>query len=800
MKISRNWLSKFIDLSDINIDTLSHTLTMAGLEVEDVVSEAKLYEHFVIAFVEEKIKHPNANKLSLCKVFNGKETLNIVCGAPNVDAGQKIVLAQVGAIVPDGGFEIKAAKIRGEESFGMICSQKELGLSDDHSGIWVLPADAPVGTPLAEYLGKTDDILEIGITPNRPDALSHIGVARDVAALFNRPVTVPQPKMNDRDANDIKKHISISIEDTFNCPRYSAKVVKGVTIGESPAWVKKALESIGLRSINNVVDITNYLLHETGQPLHAFDLALLEDKKIIVKAAQNGQEFTTLDSKKRVLDDKCLMICDGRKPVALAGVMGGENSEVTLTTKDVLIESAYFRPGSVRKTAKKFTLSTDASYRFERGVDYENTLLVAERAAEMIAEIAGGEIVPGAIDVYPQKIERVEAVLRYARVEKILGYPVAKDAVNNILEKLGIEIVSADDTAVTTRIPGFRPDIEREIDLIEEIARIYGYDNIPPIQAMTLPLTEVFDETAILDELRNYWTGIGFNEVISNSLLRTKIEEEKPKAIATLNPQSADMADLRTSLLPGLLGTIARNIAVGEKTLRIYEIGDTFIKKNDPILSFADFEEKEMLGVAITGLANRKEWYAAEKRFDFFSLKGLAEAFLQKISLDNLANDSYNHSGNYLFDYSIEKKSGSAVLLQGGKVRKEVLQKYDIDQDVYYLEFDVAAIRSAGKKGRKFTELLKFPKVTRDAAFVVEKTVQAAAIETFIKTLPLQCLKELRLFDLFEHSSLGEGKKSLAWSMVFWQESRTLTDEEVDNEFKTIIDKVIAEFHAELRR
>jgi phenylalanyl-tRNA synthetase beta chain len=353
---------------------------------------------------------------------------------------------------------------------------------------------------------------------------------------------------------------------------------------------------------------------------------------------------------------------------------------------------------------------------------------------------------------------------------------------------------------VTTRIPGYRPDIEREIDLIEEIARIYGYDNIPPIQSMTIPLTQVFDETAVLSEFRDYWSGIGFNEVITNSLLKTKIEEEKPKAISTLNPQSADMADLRTSLLPGLLATIARNIAVGEKTLRIYEIGHTFIRKNASISSFDHFDEKEMIGVAITGFSNKKEWYAGEKRFDFFHLKGLADAFLQKISLDNLYNDSYNQDGNYLFDYYLDKLSEAAVVSRGGKVRKEVLQKYDIDQDVYYLEFDIEIIRNSGKKGRKFNELLKFPKVTRDAAFVVERTIESAAIESFIKKLPLTCLKELRLFDLFEHASLGDSKKSLAWSMVFWQESRTLTDEEVDNEFKTIIDKVLNEFHAELRR
>ena len=548
------------------------------------------------------------------------------------------------------------------------------------------------------------------------------------------------------------------------------------------------------------MDATNYILHETGQPLHAFDLDMVAGHKIIVKCAETKQEFITLDSKKRELDELCLMICDGEKPVALAGVMGGENSEVTANTKNILIESAYFNPSSVRRTAKKFGLSTDASYRFERGVDFENTLNVAEHAAELIVEIAGGEIVPGAIDVYPNKIERKEVVLRYARVEQVLGYPVTDTEVKNTLQKLGLELISEDEYSLKVRVPGFRPDIEREIDLIEEIARIYGYDNIPTIESMTLPLAPVYDETELIDRIRGFWSGIGFNEIITYPLMKTKIEEEKPKTISLLNAQSSDMVDLRTSLLPGILNTISKNIAVGEKTLRIYEVGKTFVKKNKTIGSFADFDEKEYLGVAITGLASKKEWYSNEKRFDFYHLKGLTEAFLQKISLDNLYNDSYNHTGNNLFDYFLTKTLNSEAIGICGKIKKDILQKYDVDQEVFYLEFDVELLQKTGKKDRKFTELLKFPKVVRDAAFVVEKSVEAAGIEVFIKSLPLVFLKEVRLFDIFEHASLGETKKSLAWTMVFYNEAGTLKDEEVDNEFKTIIAKVIAEFNAELRK
>ncbi len=798
MIISVEWLKKYIDISDIDIDTLCHSLIMAGLEVEEITSQSALYNNIVTGFVEEKTKHPNANKLSLCTVFDGTERRKVVCGAPNVEAGQVIVLALPGAIVPDGGFEIKTAKIRGEESSGMICSRKELGLDNDHSGIWVLPQDTKIGVALSEYLEKTDTILEIGITPNRPDALSHIGVARDVAALFNKKLLKPLLSVI-AEGNEISNSISIEIEDTINCPRYSAKVVRNITVSDSPKWLKRAIESIGSRSINSVVDITNFILHETGQPLHAFDLDKLSGNKIIVKQASAGSKFTTLDSKSRDLDNQCLMICDAEKPVAIGGIMGGENSEVTLETRNVLIESAYFNPSSIRRTAKKLGLSSEASYRFERGVDYENTLYSAERAAELILEVAGGQIVPGFIDIYPNPIPEKIVTLRFARVQSILGYPVDAEQVTEILHNLGMKLVANTKDSITVAIPGFRPDIEREIDLIEEIARIYGYDNIPPIQSMTLPLIPVFDETAILDVIREFWSGIGFNEIISNSLLRTKIEEEKPKAIATLNPQSADMVDLRTSLLPGLLTTISKNISVGEKNLRIYEIGKTFVKKNQTITSFDDFEEKHMLGVAISGLAAEKQWFSKESSFNIFDLKGLTNSFISKISLDNVSNDCYNQDGNYMFNYLLSGMVNTRNFFIGGKVQKEILSNYDVEQDVYYIEFDIEEIERGARVVKKFKELLKYPIVIRDAAFVVEKTIESASLIEMVHKQKFKLFKGMHLFDVFENEAIGETKKSLAYSIEFYDESRTLTDTEVEEEFKQIIVLIKKAFAAELR-
>ncbi len=799
MKISKTWLQKYIDISDIETSVLSHSLTMAGLEVEAIEDESKIFENFIIAFVEEKVKHPNADKLSLCTVFTGKEKLKVVCGAPNVDAGQKIVLALAGAIVPNGGFEIKKAKIRGEESNGMICSQKELGLSEDHGGIWVLPETATVGQKFSEYIGKSDIVFEIGITPNRPDALSHIGIARDVAALFNKKVNIPEVSL-DNSSDDIKKYAEVIVEDAVNCPRYSAKVICGVKVGPSPDWLKRSLEAIGLRSINNVVDVTNFIMHEAGQPLHAFNLEMVAGKKIIVKQAGDNKSFVTLDSKKRDISSDTLLICDGEKPVAVAGVMGGENSEVTSETKDVLIESAYFNPSSIRKTSKKLQLSTDASYRYERGIDYNNSLWAAERAASLMAEVAGGEIVKGFIDIYPNKIANKIVSVRTTRVEQILGYPVEAKQISEILSNLGFVLISENSGVVEVEVPGFRPDVEREIDLIEEIARIYGYDNIPTIHSMSIPVAQVYDENSFADLARDYWIGKGFSEIISNSFVKTLVEEEIPKAIAVLNPQSADMVDLRTSLLWGLLATVSRNISVGEKTLNLFEVGNIFIRKNQTIESFADFGENQMLGVIVTGSISQKEWYTAQEPYNLFHLKGLYESYFRKISLDNLLNHSYYPLGNNIFEYFTEISNKGNVLGRCGKVKNEVLEKYNIDQEIFYFEIELEHLGNIKTKSRKFSELLKYPKVHRDAAFVLDKNIESGTIEQYIKSLKIEILQEVRLFDLFESESLGASRKSLAYSFVFSNESRTLRDEEVEKEFLLIITKVKNEFNAELRQ
>ncbi len=798
MKISLNWLKKYIDLSDIDVEEIISKLTMSGLEVEGVENQNEMFKNFIIGYVEEKEKHPNADKLSLCVVNNGTEKLKVVCGAPNVAAGQKVVLAQIGAVVPNSGMKISKAKIRGAESNGMLCSESELGLSEDHSGIIVLDPSFKEGTPVSEALHLNDVLFEIGVTPNRADALSHIGVARDLAAIFQRELKVPEVSIPKSEKN-INDFASIEIVDSVNCPRYSAKVLLNVEIKESPDWLKRSLKSIGLRPINNIVDVTNFVLHEIGQPLHAFDLDKLAKKKIVVKKAEANALFTTLDGKERKLNENVLMICDGEKPVAVAGVMGGENSEVTSSTKNILIESAYFNPTSIRKTSKYLGLTSDAAYRFERGTDPSITVYAAERAAQLMAELSGGEIVDGVIDVYPTKISEKEITLRFNQVERVLGYPIPNENIKNILSSLGFAIKNFTEEAITVSTPTFRPDIEREIDLIEEIARINNYDTIPTISKIAIPIGEKIDESAFVDDLRNIATGLGFNEILSIPMITEKAAEIFGKPVGLLNPQGSEMGYLRTSLLASALPVIEKNINVGEKNLKLFEVGKVFLKVNDDLFTFSDFIEEERFLFILTGKISEKEWYTGEREFDFYDLKAMVNECFQKKTLDNLLNDSYYHSGNKIFDYHFTKTAGVSFIGSGGKVKKEVLKQFGIQQDVFCFEGSVEILKSLKPKEKTFTGLLRFPKVMKDFAFIFEKDIPVENITLFIKKKASRILKDVHPFDVFEHASIGRTQKSVAFNLAYYDGERTLTDEEVDKDFQLLIGLVKKEFNAILR-
>lgn len=799
MKIVLSWLNEYIDLSDIPVEKIALELTMAGLEVEGITDYRQVYSNFITAEVVEKEKHPNADKLSLCKVNTGREVLQIVCGAPNVAAGQKIALACEGARIPDSDFIIKSTKLRGQLSQGMICSEAELGISNDHSGIMVLPEETTPGIPLAEAIGYNDVVFEIGITPNRPDGLSHIGVARDLSALLNRPLKKKDSTIL-RDPEKIGDMVAIEIEDLENCPRYSAVVVKGVTIGESPDWMKSRLKMAGMRPINNIVDITNYIMLELGQPLHAFDLDNLSGSKIVVKRSKNGSKFTTLDSVERELKDSVLMICDGEKEVAIAGIMGGENSEVHAKTKNILIESAYFNPTSVRKSARYLGLSTEASYRFERGTNHEGTMNAALKAAGLMEKFAGGKVLSGEIDVVSETLTTKTVELRYARIEKILGYPVKEEAVRSILGNLEFRITKVNSEKITVEVPGFRPDVEREIDLIEEIARINGYDNIPPVERVTSPLESSVDYMETLNSLRAKMIGFGFNEIMNNSLQPFDVSKETGDPVVLLNPLNAEMSVLRTSLIQGALDTVRRNINNGERDLKLFETGHVINKVGEKIEGFENIREESALAIILTGKASHKTWSSEERYFDVFDLKGYLKSLLETYLDTKKLSFEYHTDERGIYDYSVDIFAGEEKLGTFGKVTDRFAAKYDIKQVVFCGELFVNCIQRNSDKLRKYVPLLKYPKIVRDMAFVFDANINYGDISGFIRKNSSSLLKSVDLFDRYENEKvLGEGKVSLAFTLEFFNTERTLTEEEVEKEFSGLINKITKQFNAVLR-
>lgn len=798
MKISLNWLKDYVDLDGIKVTEIIDKLTMSGLEVEDFVNQSELYKDFIVGEVTSKEKHPNADKLTVCKVNTGTEEFQVICGAPNVDKGQKVVFAPVGTTIPLSGMKLSKAKIRGTVSFGMICSEAELELGDDETGILVLDKTLKTGTPLPEALALDDLILEIAITPNRPDALSHIGVARDLSAIFDREFKLPSISLAES-SEQSKDYASIEILDTENCPRYSSRIVKNIQIKESPEWLKNRIAKIGMRPINNVVDVTNYVMYECGQPLHAFELERLAGKKIIVRSTDKESEFTTLDSKVRNLPAGTLMICDGEKEVAVAGVMGGENSEVTAETKNILLESAHFNPSSVRKTSRGLGLSTDASYRFERTVDPNNTDFAVNRAAKLIAEISGGEILKDLIDVYPNKITQKEVTLRFNRLEKLLGYEISKDKIYKILNRLGLFITNESDSELKILVPTYRPDILREVDIIEDIVRIHGYDKIPAVSKITITLEKKYDESEFADKIRNISTSLGLFEILDNPLQDEKSATLTGNPVKLLNPLSLDMEYLRTSLIPGALNVIAHNIRNGQKNLFFFEIGNIFnLRSEKGIKSFEDFSEEQRLLIILSGKESEKGWNSSEKEVDFFSLKGLVDSFLRKFTLDNVLNDSYYHSTNTIYAYSFTKNLNNNTIGSGGILKKEVLKQFDIGQDVFCFELNLEYLKNLSAI-RNYSELIKYPKVIRDFAFIFDKSVTYDQVIKFIRKKGSDLLKEVKLFDLFEHESIGGNKKSMAFTLEYQSEKRTLTEEEVEKDFLNLISSVERNFNAKLR-
>jgi phenylalanyl-tRNA synthetase beta chain len=802
MKISYNWLKQHLDF-DLTPEQTEEKLTLLGLEVEESERIGSDFEGFVVGDVLDVKSHPNADKLLVCSVDIGKEIVQIVCGAKNVAAGQKVPVATVGSTLPvpmeDGSYlKIKKAKLRGEESHGMICSKSELGIGDDHSGIMVLETDAESGSELKQVLNiEKDTVFEIGLTPNRPDASCHIGVARDLSAVTETSLKNPYTEIKPKPGN-IDDRIRISIQDSDKCHRYAGLLIENVTVKESPQWLKSRLLAIGLRPINNVVDATNFVLHEIGQPLHAFDYKLINGKKIIVKSFNKEISFTTLDSIDRKVPAGSLFICDGSGPVAIAGVMGGENSEVTETTDSILIESAYFEPSSIRKTSKSLALQTDSSYRFERGIDPTIQLKAAQRAAKLIAELTGGAIVDGYSDVHPVKSDQKCVNLRISRINRLLGTDLKSDRITSILNRLEITTEKLDSDLLKCTIPPFRPDISREVDLIEEVGRVFDYNNIPRPDSAPFMAPEELSELEVFHQrIRTFAKNLGYKEITSNSLLSKKeadILAERDLQIDTLNPVSQENTTLRTHLEGGFLKSLRYNLNRNARTLRFFELGHIF-RTSDTGNWVNGVEENVHLLLGLCGLKKGEDWRGELVPFTVFDLKADIEALFQNFGIQiELKREA---DGNHRLNYILNGKMFCTLK----RVEDATLKGFDVESDAYLAEINLTFLydQNLVKSDIRYTPVPKFPVFEFDAAFTVHKSVRSGDMAETIRREAGTILKSVSVFDVYEGENIGQDKKSIAFRLTFLDSNKTLNIKDVEPIVQKIVQSLEKSTGAKLR-
>lgn len=820
MNISYNWLKDYLNI-DLEPEQVAASLTSIGLEtggIEEVQAIKGGLEGLVIGKVLTCEDHPNSDHLHITTVDLGNgEPVQIVCGAANVAAGQHVVVATVGTTLYSGddSFQIKKSKIRGVESFGMICAEDEIGLGGSHDGIIELPETAVPGTLAKDYYGiKSDYILEVDITPNRVDAASHYGVARDLAAYLNQngtPVTLVKPSVEAFAIDRTEGATTVVVENAEACPRYSGITIEGVKVAESPEWLQKRLESIGVRSINNIVDITNYVLHETGHPLHAFDLAKIPNRKVIVKTVAAGTKFTTLDEVERELHENDLMICNENEPMCLAGVFGGLESGVSESTTDIFLESAYFHPTWIRKAARRHGLNTDSSFRFERGADPNNTLYVLQRAALMIKELAGGEIVGAPVDIYPAVIAPVEVELTFAKVNSLIGNDIPREAVLNILSQLEMEVLSETEEGVVVKVPTYRVDVTRDVDIIEDILRIYGYNNVEFSESVksNLSYKTATDESNQLQQLiAEQLVGSGFNEILNNSLTSESFYAElttypAERCVRLINPLSNDLNVMRQTLLFGGLQSIARNINHRASNLRFFEYGncqyfDAAKKNEEKVLS--GYSEEMKLGLWLTGNRVSGSWAHAEEKSSVFELKAYVENILTRLGLDlkKLKQTQFN-SDIYAVGLEIALQNGK-VLGTLGIVSNKILAKFDIEQEVFFAELNWDLLmREAAKAKITYAEISKFPPVKRDLALLVDKSVLFSDIEKVAQETDRKLLKDMFLFDVYEGKNLPAGKKSYAVSFILQDETKTLNEKQIDNLMSRLIKNLGTKLGATLR-
>ena len=797
MNVTLNWLKAYIDF-EFSPSELADRLTMLGVEVESVKHLGTELEGVIVGSVTSIRPHPNADKLVLCQVDTGEtEELQIVCGAPNAREGMLAPVATIGATLPVG-LTIKSAKLRGETSQGMLCSEKELGLSGDAAGLMELLTDIPLGTPLSEALGLDDVVFELEITPNRPDCLSLIGVAREIRAETGNPLKLPTVDPQESGIN-IRDLTSVTIGAPDLCPRYAARVIQGVKVTESPAWLQQRLESVGIGVINNIVDVTNFVLMEYGQPLHAFDYHKLAENRIVVRRARDDEQITTLDEVERELTSDMLVIADAEKAVALAGIMGGYNSEITETTCDVLLESAYFNPLSIRATAKALGISTEASYRFERGADPGAVLAALDRAAQLIAELTGGTICDGIVDVYPGQQPLTEIQLRPERVNFVLGTTIETAEMVQILDRLGFD-VDITGKVYQVVVPTFRSDVTREIDLIEEIARVYGYDNIPTtLPKGDIPVPAPTPKTEARRRIKHFLLAAGMMEAVNYSFcdpncfdkIRLNADDPLRNTLQLRNPLSPEMSVLRTTLTPGLLENAQHNRNHQIDTIALFEIGGVFVH---------DGEEKEperVTGV-LAGQIGEGVYSDPYRHPDFFDIKGLVEGMLEVCGVVDWTLQKTDaltfHPGR-----NAEVLLGNRRIGVFGEVHPEVLENYDLPYKAYLFEFDLEGLADAATFAKRFEPISIYPKVARDLAIVVDKETLSDMPTELIYTTGGDSVDSVRLFDVYEGEQVPEGKKSLAYTITYHSATETLTDKAVNTLHDEVVKCLNRELGAELR-
>ncbi|WP_278944959.1 phenylalanine--tRNA ligase subunit beta [Parabacteroides johnsonii] len=820
MNISYNWLKDYLDF-DLQPDEVAAALTSIGLEtggVEEVQTIKGGLEGLVIGEVLTCEEHPNSDHLHITTVnVGGAEPLQIVCGAPNVAAGQKVVVAVNGTKLYDGDecFTIKRSKIRGVESNGMICAEDEIGIGTDHAGIIVLPADAVVGTPAKEYYNvKSDYVLEVDITPNRVDATSHFGVARDLAAYLKqngKPANLKRPNVDAFKIDDETPAIEVVVENTEACLRYSGITIKGVTVKESPEWLQNRLKVIGLRPINNVVDVTNYILHGVGQPLHSFDADKVKGNKVVVRSAKEGSKFVTLDGVERTLTDRDLMICNVEEPMCIAGVFGGLDSGVTEQTKNVFLESATFHPTWIRKTARRFGLNTDASFRYERGLDPNQTVDVMKRAALLIQEVAGGTITGAIQDIYPAPVAPYRVELAYNKVNTLIGKVIPVETVKSILESLEMKIVSETAEGWVIDVPVYRIDVQRDVDVIEDILRIYGYnnvefsDNVKSNLSYQTPTDRSYKLQNLISE---QLCGCGFNEILNNSLTRSAYYDNLSTypvshCVMLMNPLSADLNCMRQTLLFGGLESVEHNAKRKNGNIRFFEFGNCYdynIDHKKEGETLAEFSEDYRLGLWVSGSRVDNNWAHPNEKSSVYELKAYVENILvrlgvnlQKVIFGNLANDIYSAG------LSITTSSGRQLGTMG-IVSPKICKELDIETDVYYAELSWTLLMKEIKKSKvTFSEISKFPAVKRDLALLLDKNVQFAEIEKIATESERKLLKNVALFDVYEGKNLPAGKKSYAVSFYLQDEGKTLNDKQIDAIMKKIQTNLEQKLGAQLR-